>query len=909
MAGETEQLVVALEARIRDFERNFQRASRTSSSSFDAIERRAKQSADRLEQSMSAAGKSVNMAMAALKGGVAGFVTGLSIGALKGIASEVGQIAKGVANIGNEAKRAGLSNKAFQELGYVAQQNRIPVDALIDGMKELNLRADEWIVTGGGSAAEAFKRLGYSAGELKQKLADPSALLVEIVGKLEHLDRAAQIRIADELFGGTGGERFVELLDRGAAGIRATIKEANDLGLILDDEVIKRADEIDRKFNAIAATIGSTLKAAVVDIVGDMDDWLNRFNQIEEQSTRNVQNRLADTYEKLQSAKDLLSELEADKGTFPEDGSIDLNIDHQKQLIEDLTGEALKLRDILDRRNGYSENFIYKAGEDAASAKPPLDNLSNALSGTGSSAGNAVSGLNSYTDAIRALRSEVPELAKSLADLDAQTKINSAYRAALGKATTVQEVLEAGALRNQANNALKARGVREAASRGILDLIGYAEGTDKGRGYNETLAHGAFTGGARNLVAMTLDEIDAMQSQMLKHPANNYNSSAVGRYQIVQKTLRGLRDDLGLSGSEFFTPEMQDRLAQQLLRQRGNDPAGLRNEWEGLRQVDDQTIRGAYDGTSVSMPAMDPGLAKKGEALRQQAQAYQDIIAQSRSFVAEQQTEQQALGMTAQQAAALRYEQQMLNDAQRQGIAVTPQQRMEIERLAKGMAEAEAATGRLAKKQKDADQLADMFGNSVVDALSGILTGTMSVEQALASLGQQLVKLALQGMLLGKGPLGGEGGGLLTGFFKAIFGAKDGGEIQAYASGGRVRGPGGPRDDAVLAWLSDGEHVINADAAGKNRSLLEAINSGKTPKLGTFNVGGAGGVVRSVSNVSNVFSPTVPITVQASGNKETDDKMVDRLQAEIDTLMENKMVEFASKEQRSGGMLNRKRFV
>ena len=257
MSTDTEQLVVSLEARIRDFERNFQRANRTSSQNFKAIEAQAKRSADALEKSMSGAAKGVNLAMAGLKGGIAGLVTGLSVGALKGIAAEVGQIAKGVANIGNEAKRAGLSSKAFQELGYVAQQNRIPVDALIDGMKELNLRADEFIVTGGGSAADAFKRLGYGAADLKRKLEDPSALLVEIIGKLEHLDRAAQIRIADELFGGTGGERFVELLDKGAAGVRTLIEEANALGVVLDDDVIARADEIDRKFNAIASTVGT----------------------------------------------------------------------------------------------------------------------------------------------------------------------------------------------------------------------------------------------------------------------------------------------------------------------------------------------------------------------------------------------------------------------------------------------------------------------------------------------------------------------------------------------------------------------------------------------------------------------------------------------------------------------------
>lgn len=47
----------------------------------------------------------------------------------------------------------------------------------------------------------------------------------------------------------------------------------------------------------------------------------------------------------------------------------------------------------------------------------------------------------------------------------------------------------------------------------------------------------------------------------------------------------------------------------------------------------------------------------------------------------------------------------------------------------------------------------------------------------------------------------------------------------AYADGGMVRGPGGPRDDRVPAWLSNGEYVINAAATSRHRALLDRINA------------------------------------------------------------------------------------
>jgi len=53
--------------------------------------------------------------------------------------------------------------------------------------------------------------------------------------------------------------------------------------------------------------------------------------------------------------------------------------------------------------------------------------------------------------------------------------------------------------------------------------------------------------------------------------------------------------------------------------------------------------------------------------------------------------------------------------------------------------------------------------------------------------------------------------------------------IQAvqFADGGKVTGPGGPRDDKILARVSNGEYVVNAAATRRNLPLLEALNSGR----------------------------------------------------------------------------------
>ncbi|ONN68135.1 phage tail tape measure C-terminal domain-containing protein [Herbaspirillum sp. VT-16-41] len=54
-----------------------------------------------------------------------------------------------------------------------------------------------------------------------------------------------------------------------------------------------------------------------------------------------------------------------------------------------------------------------------------------------------------------------------------------------------------------------------------------------------------------------------------------------------------------------------------------------------------------------------------------------------------------------------------------------------------------------------------------------------------------------------------------------------GGAIQFAANGGYISGPGTGTSDDIPARLSDGEFVVNAAATARNRSLLEAINSGR----------------------------------------------------------------------------------
>lgn len=95
----------------------------------------------------------------------------------------------------------------------------------------------------------------------------------------------------------------------------------------------------------------------------------------------------------------------------------------------------------------------------------------------------------------------------------------------------------------------------------ILDFIGRAESRN-----NYDCIYGNHQGSlAKSLTKMTLSEIISAGPSW----THRYRSSACGCYQFMTGTLVQLKRTLKLTGAEIFTPEFQDALGLQLLRQRG----------------------------------------------------------------------------------------------------------------------------------------------------------------------------------------------------------------------------------------------------------------------------------------------------------------------------------------------------
>lgn len=141
----------------------------------------------------------------------------------------------------------------------------------------------------------------------------------------------------------------------------------------------------------------------------------------------------------------------------------------------------------------------------------------------------------------------------------------------------------------------------------ILNVIGHAESKNN---YNAVYA-----GENTDLTKMQLSDVMALQGQMVRQGSP---SSAMGKYQIISKTLAGLKDEMGLTGTEVFDEELQDRMAIQLLKRRGVEqfltgqlPAdqfqfNLSQEWAGIPK--DSSGLSYYDGDGLNRATVEPGM-------------------------------------------------------------------------------------------------------------------------------------------------------------------------------------------------------------------------------------------------------------------------------------------------------------
>ncbi len=241
-----QRLVVSLEAKMTQYDRAMAKAAGTT----DRTMRRIDAQFARVEGRMKSFGRG-------LLGGIAG---GLSGNAVRSMIADVAKIA-------DEAKATGVSVQKLQRLLFAVKQEGGTPEALVTGLKKLNVTIGEGITKGND-----FSKILAANGIAIESLANDPARALEVVADLMRgAGSAAERATIAQAAMGRGAAELIPFLRQGSEAIRQSGDYAQELSLILGDQLVANAKRFDDAINAVGATIATKLKGGAVSFLREIE--------------------------------------------------------------------------------------------------------------------------------------------------------------------------------------------------------------------------------------------------------------------------------------------------------------------------------------------------------------------------------------------------------------------------------------------------------------------------------------------------------------------------------------------------------------------------------------------------------------------------------------------------------------
>lgn len=202
--------------------------------------------------------------------------TTLAIGSITALGGAFGvasvKFAKATDRIDKMSQRLTLSRKAFQEWDFILSQSGVSIDSLQMSMKTLTQEIQR--------DSDAFKTLGVSAKDAEGNFRNQEEVFKDTIIALQQMEAGIEkSSLAQKLFG-RNGQELLPLLNAQAGSVEELTQKANDLGLILSDEVVDAGVLLTDQMDQMKRSIGNVLTVAFLplatvanDLIKDFVDW------------------------------------------------------------------------------------------------------------------------------------------------------------------------------------------------------------------------------------------------------------------------------------------------------------------------------------------------------------------------------------------------------------------------------------------------------------------------------------------------------------------------------------------------------------------------------------------------------------------------------------------------------------
>lgn len=238
----------------------------------------------RLRQDMDDAKKAVGGASDFIKGAadgakkaLIGLAAGLTVGAfsswVKGAIDAADETSKMAQRMGVATKEVGGLQLAFELGGSSAE-------GMVTAFAKLSKHAAE--------NDDAFKKLGITTRNTDGTVRSTKDLFYDVADAFKEMeDGAVKSAYAQELFGKSGAE-LIPLLNGGADGLREMAEMAEKLGLVIDEETGKAAEQfndtlelVHKSSTGVATQLMAKMLPALNSVVGGMLDMITKGDYVE----------------------------------------------------------------------------------------------------------------------------------------------------------------------------------------------------------------------------------------------------------------------------------------------------------------------------------------------------------------------------------------------------------------------------------------------------------------------------------------------------------------------------------------------------------------------------------------------------------------------------------------------------
>lgn len=296
-----------------DFQRAAQRQEREFSRSNARVARQFEQLRDQANRSLAG----IRMPDFGKVGGIASAAAGGFIGAvLGGLASD--QIVRSVRariadvseTIGKAADRASIATEALQGLQHGFELSGVSAQDLNGSLERFAQRVGE-AANGAGPLTKVMERYRLSVRTANGEMKDQMTILREVSDLIRRAGSDQERTAIAQAAFGNAGRAMVLALKNGSDGLDEMIARAREGGFVIEDELVRKAEELDDKFAELTKRVGvfgKRLAIAVADAVVDITDLRAQLDQLVPDEAQGRAILGDEVYDALQKNREVLTD-------------------------------------------------------------------------------------------------------------------------------------------------------------------------------------------------------------------------------------------------------------------------------------------------------------------------------------------------------------------------------------------------------------------------------------------------------------------------------------------------------------------------------------------------------------------------------------------------------------------------